>query len=602
VLVELSVMEQRYQAVMEVLQHGATVTDVARRYGVSRWSVHTWIRRYEDGGIAALADRSHRPNHHPRQLASDVEALVCESRRAHPGWGPRRLAHELGRRGVEQAVSRSTIYRVLVRHHLVDAKARKRRRDDYTRWEREAPMQLWQMDIMGSVFLADHTELKLISGVDDHSRFCVIAKLVTRATTRAVCAAFAEALTEYGIPEEILTDNGQQFTGRFLHPRPTEVLFERILRMNGIQQRLTAVRSPTTTGKVERWHQTIRKELLEVAAPFADLGAAQAAVDAWRREYNEQRPHQALGMATPASRFRSVPAEQRKTLSLALPPQLAQVVPPKEPELTQAPAPKPVVVDVRRPTGDHDAIEVDRVVPSSGNLAVCQQQIWLGPALAGTALRLWIDTQTIHVVIAGGRVKTVPSRLTTADLARLRALGARPAGPPPAARTKKIDAGAAIEVDRTVNRVGLIGLGRQQFQVGSPLAGRRVTCRLEGEVIHVIADGVLVRTIPSPFTPERRMTLAGCRPAGPPPTVNREPVRVQRTVSQTGAIQVAKQHVCVGFHHAREIVAVDVHETEFHVFAEDGKLIKVVPRTNREEVTRFKGWGGKAAQQKARQA
>jgi transposase InsO family protein len=593
-------MEQRYQAVMEVLQQGATVTDVARRYGVSRWSVHTWINHYEDGGLAALADRSHRPNRHPRQLAAEIEALVCEIRRAHPRWGPRRLAHELGRRGVEPVVSRSTIYRVLVRNHLVDGKARKRRREDYVRWEREAPMQLWQMDIMGSVFLADHKELKLISGVDDHSRFCVIAKLVIRATTRAVCAAFAEALIAYGIPEEVLTDNGQQFTGRFLHPRPTEVLFERILRMNGIHQRLTAVRSPTTTGKVERWHQTIQKELLEVAAPFADIAAAQAAVDAWRREYNDERPHQSLGMATPASRFRSVPAEERKALPLVLPPQLTQVTPPtKDSETTQAPPP-PVVVDVQRPAGNHDAIEVDRVVPSSGNLAVCQQQIWLGPALAGTALRLWIDTETIHVVIAGGRVKSVPSRLTTADLGRLRALGARPAGPLPSPRIKKIDAGAAIEVDRTVNRVGIISLGCRTFQVGSPFAGRRVTLRVEGDLIHVVADGVLVKTMPSPFTPERRITLAGCRPAGPPPAVSREPIRVQRTVSQTGAIQVAKQHVCVGFHHARQIVAVDVFETELHVMDDDGKLIKVVQRTNREEVTRFKGWGGKAAQDKAR--
>lgn len=162
------------------------------------------------------------------------------------------------------------------------------------------------------------------------------------------------------------------------------------------------------------------------------------------------------------------------------------------------------------------------------------------------------------------------------------------------------DVGGAVEVDRTVNRVGIISLGCRTFQVGSPLAGRRVTLRVEGDLIHVVADGVLVKTMPSPFTPERRVTLAGCRPAGPPLRVSREPIRVQRTVSQTGAIRIAKQHVCVGFHHAREIVTVDAYETEFHVMDDDGKLINVVPRTNREEVTRFKGWGGRAAQQKVR--
>jgi len=188
-----------------------------------------------------------------------------------------------------------------VRNHLVDAKARKRRREDYVRWERPVPMELWQLDIMGSVMLADGSEAKLISGLDDHSRFCVIAKLVTRATGRAVCAAFADALTEYGVPDEVLTDNGKQFTGRLGRPRPAEVLNEAICRENGIVQRLTKVAHPTTTGKVERWHQTIQRELVADSGPFADLTAAQAAVDAWRSEYNNLRPHESLGMATPSS-------------------------------------------------------------------------------------------------------------------------------------------------------------------------------------------------------------------------------------------------------------------------------------------------------------
>ena len=98
--------------------------------------------------------------------------------------------------------SRSTIYRVLVRHGLVPARKRKRRRQDYKRWQREEPMQLWQMDITGSVFLVDGTELKLISGIDDHSRFCVIATVVRRATARAICRAFLAVMRTYGIPDE----------------------------------------------------------------------------------------------------------------------------------------------------------------------------------------------------------------------------------------------------------------------------------------------------------------------------------------------------------------------------------------------------------------
>ena len=117
-LVELSVMEQRYHAVMEVVS-GAPVTEVARRYGVSRQAVHGWLGRYEREGLAGLADHSHRPHYQPRQLDAEIEALICQLRGAHPRWGPRRLLFELGKARVSPLPSRSTIYRVLVRHHLV---------------------------------------------------------------------------------------------------------------------------------------------------------------------------------------------------------------------------------------------------------------------------------------------------------------------------------------------------------------------------------------------------------------------------------------------------------------------------------------------------
>jgi transposase len=110
-LVELSVVEQRYHAVMEVLSAGAPKTEVAQRYGVSRKTVHEWVRKYEVGGLAGLADRSHRPHHHPWQIGAEVEAAICELRRNHPRWGPRRLGHELARTGISPVPSRSSIYR-----------------------------------------------------------------------------------------------------------------------------------------------------------------------------------------------------------------------------------------------------------------------------------------------------------------------------------------------------------------------------------------------------------------------------------------------------------------------------------------------------------
>jgi transposase len=214
VLVELGVVEQRYQAVLEVLQ-GAAVTDVARRYGVARQTVHVWLRRYADRGLAGLVDRSSKPDTCPHQTPVEVEARIVEMRRAHPGWGPRTIGYHLAREGVVPVPSRSSIYRALVRHKLIDPQRRKKRRSDYKRWERTRSMELWQMDIMGGVFLVDGSELKVVTGIDDHSRFCISAKVVRRATAKPVCDALAEAMRRHGIPDQILTDNGKVFTGRF---------------------------------------------------------------------------------------------------------------------------------------------------------------------------------------------------------------------------------------------------------------------------------------------------------------------------------------------------------------------------------------------------
>ncbi|MER5466994.1 IS481 family transposase, partial [Streptomyces sp. NPDC002668] len=401
----MSVVEQRYHAVMEVAA-GVAVTQVAARYGVSRQSVHSWVRKYEQAGLPGLADRSHRPVSCPQRIAAEVEAAVCELRRVHPGWGPRRLVHELERKGIVPVPSRASVYRVLVRNGLVEPGVRKRRRSDYRRWEREAAMELWQMDIVGGVLLADGRECKVVTGIDDHSRFVVIAKVVARATGRAVCLAFGEALQRFGVPGEVLTDNGKQFTARFGSGRPGEVLFDRICRENGITHRLTKPRSPTTTGKIERFHQTLRRELLDECVQFSDITAAQAAIDAWLADYNSARPHQSLGMAAPASRFSSQAASaDGAVLPVKLPPSLASVATAQNTELPPEPEPAAAAPAGRwvPAEGEVAMIAVERIVPASGNLSLCGQQIWFGPALAGTPVTLHIDVNRLHVLIGEAR-------------------------------------------------------------------------------------------------------------------------------------------------------------------------------------------------------
>lgn len=152
-LVELSVMEQRYQAVLAITQDGWKVSEVAGRMGVSRQSVHNWMVRYKQGGLASLADKSHRPHTCLHQISPELDAQICEMRRLHPGWGPRRIEHQLRKAGTDPMPSRSSIYRCLKRHGLIELRRRKKRRDEFRRWERERPMQLWQLDVMGGVLL-----------------------------------------------------------------------------------------------------------------------------------------------------------------------------------------------------------------------------------------------------------------------------------------------------------------------------------------------------------------------------------------------------------------------------------------------------------------
>jgi hypothetical protein len=200
------------------------------------------------------------------------------------------------------------------------------------------------------VYLADGRECKLLSGIDDHSRFVGFAAVLAVPSGRAVADAFTAAMKNYGVPSEVLTDNGKQFTGRFTKPRPAEVLFERVCRKHGVTAKLTGPYSPTTTGKVG----TLRRELHDNCGPFADLPPAQAAIDGWVHAYNHSRPHQSLGMATPASLFRPGVSLERERVA----------VPARQAEPAAA---GPVLRLVLSPSGG--AVEFETVISPAGLLA-----------------------------------------------------------------------------------------------------------------------------------------------------------------------------------------------------------------------------------------
>jgi hypothetical protein len=317
---------------------------------------------------------------------------------------------------------------------------------------------------------------------------------------------------------------------------------------------------------VERLHQTLQGECLD-GKVFATLADAQAAVDAWVVEYNHDRPHQALGMATPAERFNAGRAAREDAddgLALRLPSSLEPT--PPTVVATVAPQPAGFIVDQQAAPL---AVEVDRVVPTCGNLDVRGQQIWLGPARAGLPIVVWADTSHVHVLTANGtRVKSCPSRLSSKDLARLLADGGRPARPSPV--TPAVTGSSAVEVDRLVSAVGSVSLAGHIVCAGSALAGRRITLRVDGQLVQVIyTDRTLLRTIAAPAL--AGVDIRDARPAGPPARPAPTAVTVRRVVSIQGALQVVGQKIQVGRVHARKIVEVTLDDTSVSI-SHDGEL------------------------------
>jgi transposase InsO family protein len=379
-LKEISTVEQRYDAVIAVIRDGLSVSEVAEKVGVSRQSLYRWMARYEEDGLDGLMERSHRPHYIPHQMAADLEARVAELRRFHPGWGPLRLQHQLSREGIQELPSHMAIYRALVRHGLIEPKAARKKLPEYKRWERGRPMELWQLDVVGGFLLESGEDAKLLTGVDDHSRYCVIAGVMERATARRVCGLFAKALETYGVPEEVLTDNAKVFTGRFAL-KPTEVLFDKICRENGITHRLTAPRSPTTTGKIERFHRTLRMEFLAGRDPFSSLSDLQAALDAFVAEYNNERPHRSLKMAVPAERFATAGAGEEAP---RLPPDLK-------------------ALDQDRSGDDW----VSRIVSSCGTISVSNQVFSVGKHRRGSVIDVKVSEKLLEAWCGMELLKTV---------------------------------------------------------------------------------------------------------------------------------------------------------------------------------------------------
>ena len=302
-----SIMDSRQEFVFLAQRGGVSVAELCRRFGISRQTGHGYLRRHREHGAEGLADRSRRPRSSPRQCPSEIEEQVTALRRAHPAWGGRKLARRLRDMGVVGVPSPSTVTEILRRNGLLDA-AEAAKHTPVQRFERSRPNELWQMDFKGHIALGAG-RCHPLTVLDDHCRYALGLVACGDETGLTVRTHLTSIFQRYGLPEAMLSDNGSPWGGRSLGEYTAlEVWLMRL----GVRLYHGRPYHPQTQGKDERFHRTLNVEVLQ-ARQFATLSHCQGAFDKWRRIYNEERPHEALGLDVPASRYsasqRSFPAQ-----------------------------------------------------------------------------------------------------------------------------------------------------------------------------------------------------------------------------------------------------------------------------------------------------
>jgi transposase InsO family protein len=298
-------MSKHRVAVLRVVSTQLSVTAAAAEYGISRGHLQRLLRRYRDGGLDGLEPRSRRPRSSPRRTPDEVRERIIALRAGLSGQGldagPLTIAWHLGREGLT-VPSTSTIRRILHAAGLIVPEPHKRPRSSWLRFEAGAPNELWQSDVT-HWRLADGIEVEICSWLDDHSRYLLGCTAVRRVAGDDVVATFTLAGEEHGWPAATLTDNGAVYTSRFTGGRNG---FEYLLAYLGIRQKNGAPGHPQTQGKIERFHQTLKRWLGQQTAART-LAELQAQLEAFREVYDEQRPHRALGRRTPAEAYRATP-------------------------------------------------------------------------------------------------------------------------------------------------------------------------------------------------------------------------------------------------------------------------------------------------------
>lgn len=333
----MSVMDQRREFVRLAMQEGVNRRELCRRFGISADAGYRWLARHQ-AGDEELADRSRKPESSPFRCTEEMEARVLAVRDEHPAWGARKIARCLHRAGVEPPAL-STIHQILRRNNRIGLPVGGSRA--VQRFEMEAPNLLWQMDYKGWVALVNQVRCHPLTIIDDHSRFSVCLAACANEQGGTVRAQLELTFRRYGLPNAFFVDNGGPWGDASGTPWTQLGVWLLKLGVNVVHSRPY---HPQSRGKNERFHRTLKAEVFALQQ-FRSLEAVQHAFDRWRLIYNFERPHQALDLEVPASRYR--------------------------PSLRAMPD--------RLPEVEYDEHEIVRTVPGTKNYIRFKGRLWLVP-------------------------------------------------------------------------------------------------------------------------------------------------------------------------------------------------------------------------------
>ncbi|HLA66022.1 MAG TPA: IS481 family transposase [Acidimicrobiia bacterium] len=290
-------VSERLEFVRLAESGAVSFAELCRRFGVSRPTGYQWLGRWRAEGEAGLADRSRRPAHSPSCTDAVMERRVVKLRKRHPRWGGRKISRVLVNQGHRRVPAPSTITGILRRHRLLSPVAPPR---GYVSWQRPSPNDLWQMDFKGWFGLSSGQRCHPFGVLDDHSRYNLCLAACADETTATVKALLEATFGVYGIPNQILCDNGSPWGNDLHHPWTPLGVWLLDVGVGVIHPRPY---HPQTDGKQERFHLSLDWEVISTRPAWDDHPGVQAAFDTWRVVYNHQRPHDALGLDVPADHY-----------------------------------------------------------------------------------------------------------------------------------------------------------------------------------------------------------------------------------------------------------------------------------------------------------